>query len=180
MRNLRRSLTPVAQSRAAFRLSKRLQTMREFHRARHVALYLAADGEISLHVFLRECLRQRKQVYLPCVKQNGSLEFRLYAGRLSLTRNRYSLFEPKAGNKQIRAQKLDVVYVPLVAFDASGGRLGMGGGYYDRSFAFKNKKCGKPWLFGVAHELQRVESLVCEPWDLRLDAVISDRSVYPA
>jgi 5-formyltetrahydrofolate cyclo-ligase len=80
----------------------------------------------------------------------------------------------------VRAQQLDLVLLPLVGFDESGNRLGMGGGFYDHSLSFlRNRKIWrKPNLVGIAHDFQRVDSLEAKPWDMPLEAVITDRAVY--
>lgn len=70
-------------------------------------------------------------------------------------------------------------FLPLVAFDAKGRRLGMGGGFYDRAFAFKNKyKRLGPMLIGLAHSIQEVESLDVEHWDIPLDAIVTEKKVF--
>jgi 5-formyltetrahydrofolate cyclo-ligase len=71
--------------------------------------------------------------------------------------------------------------LPLVGFDASGNRMGMGGGYYDRTFSFKSLKKGLrgPTLIGLAHEIQRVEELPVESWDIPLTAIVTDQKSYP-
>ena len=76
-------------------------------------------------------------------------------------------------------EAIDLVLVPLVAFDPQRNRIGMGGGFYDRSFAFrKNPDQPRPVLIGVAHELQKVDLLEPEPWDVQLDMVVTDQAVY--
>jgi 5-formyltetrahydrofolate cyclo-ligase len=76
-------------------------------------------------------------------------------------------------------EALDLVLAPLVVFDPQRNRIGMGGGYYDRSFEFR-KQAGRdaPILIGVAHELQKVEQLIAEDWDVRLDMVVTDGGIY--
>lgn len=75
---------------------------------------------------------------------------------------------------------LDLIILPLVAFDLSGNRLGMGGGFYDRTLSFKHQRCHwkGPKLIGIAHELQRVDLLPVNDWDIPLDAVITEQKLY--
>jgi 5-formyltetrahydrofolate cyclo-ligase len=76
-------------------------------------------------------------------------------------------------------EALDLVLAPLVVFDPDRNRIGMGGGFYDRSFAFrKNPENKVPVLIGVAHELQKVDQIVPQDWDVRLDMIITDQAVY--
>jgi 5-formyltetrahydrofolate cyclo-ligase len=94
--------------------------------------------------------------------------------------NRFRLLEPDVGDDQMLApRELDLVLAPLVVFDAGRNRIGMGGGYYDRSFAFrKDPARTAPVLIGVAHELQKVDSIEPEDWDVRLDKIVTDCAVY--
>ena len=72
--------------------------------------------------------------------------------------------------------------MPLVGFDPEGGRLGMGGGFYDRSLAYRNRHayCRKPALLGLAHECQKVDRLALASWDVPLEATVTDRAWYAA
>lgn len=102
-----------------------------------------------------------------------------------MTVNQYGIKEPcLRTNKTILSKQLNLVLLPLVAFDAQGNRMGMGGGYYDRTFAFKNQhqnKIGtKPKLLGLAHECQQVEQLPIESWDIPLQGILTDQHYYQA
>ena len=94
--------------------------------------------------------------------------------------NRFKLPEPDVTDAEmLEPESLDLVLVPLVVFDPQLNRIGMGGGYYDRSFEFRKQPgCNVPALIGVAHELQKVDQLVPEEWDVRLDMVITDAAIY--
>ncbi len=82
----------------------------------------------------------------------------------------------------VRAQKLDLILLPLVGFDTHCHRLGMGKGFYDRSLEFLNHRqhWRKPHILGLAHDFQRVESLPADPWDVPLQGVVTDKSFYSA
>ena len=103
--------------------------------------------------------------------------FAQYTSSSVLTPNRFNIPEPLDGFA-IRPWQLSLVLFPLVGFDVQGGRLGMGGGYYDRVFANRHLWPRRPSLFGIAHECQKVEVIPREPWDIPLDGVFSDRKVY--
>jgi 5-formyltetrahydrofolate cyclo-ligase len=82
-------------------------------------------------------------------------------------------------SEMLPPEALDLVLAPLVVFDSNRNRIGMGGGFYDRSFAFrKNPEHKLPVLIGVAHELQKVDQIVPQEWDVRLDMIVTDRAVY--
>ena len=98
-----------------------------------------------------------------------------------MIRNRFGIPEPDVrGGGLIAARDLDLVIVPLLGFDKACNRIGMGGGYYDRSFAFARRleHISAPFMLGFAHEAQRVESLQVRPWDIPLDAVATQRRLY--
>jgi len=184
MRQRRQSLTAAAQRKAATGLLRQLCSRPEFIRARHIAFYLPNDGEIDPQPLIRWCWRLGKTPYLPVLHPilHNRLWFIAYRSNTALKRNSYGIKEPKFIPNRLRpAWALDLVLLPLVAFDPAGNRMGMGGGYYDRTFAFKNQVksvCG-PKLIGLAHELQKVERLPVESWDIPLNLIITDQSSYP-
>lgn len=180
VRQRRRALSPIQQqqaSRAMFRLMMRQPL---FVRSRNIAFYLANDGEISPHFLLQQAQRMGKRCYLPVLKPGveNRLWFARYYRDTSLYMNHFGIYEPMPeASSLIRARQLDLVLLPLVAFDRQGGRLGMGGGFYDRSFSFKNASsvsAHKPYLMGLAHRCQEVESLELAHWDIPLHAVATD------
>ena len=178
MRRQRRALSHEAQHRAAQALARRVARLAMFRRARSVALYLANDGEISPSALMRLAFRRGKSVYLPCLKADKSLCFRHVSPRTQLQPNRFGIPEPPRMAQAIDAAALDIVLVPLVAFDRAGRRMGMGGGYYDRTFAFKRQlPTHGPILIGLAHSCQETQRLVSQPWDVPLDWIVTDLSV---
>jgi 5-formyltetrahydrofolate cyclo-ligase len=147
-----------------------------------VAAYVAVRNEADLAPLIERALKLRCQVYLPRVVtlNAGRMEFRRFEGLRYLRRNPLGLLEPVASAPRISPRELDLVFVPLTAFDAQGNRLGTGGGFYDRRFAFlgSRRQWRKPRLIGVAYEMQRVPSVPAEPWDIVMDAVMTERRLY--
>lgn len=177
MRARRRALTPVQQTQASQNLLKSLRLSHDFLRARRVALYLANDGEIDPMVVAMSLWRRGCEVYLPVLHpvRKGWLVFVRYTPDTPLRPNRYGIAEPVyTPGTSLVARFLDVVCLPLVAFDEHGNRLGMGGGYYDRTFAFTQRPGKHPRLIGCAHECQRVDSLKAAAWDIPLSAIATD------
>lgn len=170
LRAKRRALSEVKQAQAADALCKQIINSAEFLRAKRIAFYLPSDGEISLLPTIREAQARGKQCFLPIIRKDKKLDFGLYQVGDVLVDNRYGIAEP-LGAALCPSWMLDVVYMPLVGFDDQGNRLGMGGGYYDRTFAFieSGLKARAPRLIGVAHACQRVERLEAEGWDVQLD-----------
>lgn len=178
-RALRAGLSQQAQVSAAAALCERLYALTEYQQAQRVAVYFAVRGEISLAPLIDQALAAGKQLYLPNLDQQA-LRFAPYFHQQVMRLNRFKLPEPDVPAEQLLAPAaLDLVFAPLVAFDSALNRIGMGGGFYDRSFAFrKNPNNRVPLLVGVAHELQKVESLTPEDWDVPLDMVATDRHLY--
>lgn len=186
LRQRRRALNPCAQHQASLALMRRLIRLPVLRRARHVALYLPENGEIDPTPLIRELKARGVRIYLPVLRP--LVENRLWFVRLQddtqLVLNRFRITEPAMRQSAARTRRLppwalDVVLMPLVGFDAYGHRLGMGGGFYDRTFAFASHRHGpRPALIGVAHTCQQVSALPHQPWDVNLDMIVSDRQVW--
>jgi len=178
-RKRRAELDGAALTQAAAALAEWLVALPEYQQATRVAAYFAVNGEIGLEPLIDHALSKGKQVYLPNLDQQ-SLRFSPYFQTQKMRINKFRLPEPDVDESEmLLPDELDLVLAPLVVFDADCNRIGMGGGFYDRSFSFrKNPATKKPVLIGVAHELQRVERLVPQDWDVRLDMVVTDRTIY--
>ncbi len=175
MRARRRALRPAQQRAAAKRLARRVCKHSDFRRARTLALYIAADGEIDPRLIANRAAKLGKRIYLPQLhphEKNRLLFVRWRPGEF-LHRNRYGIPEPSRCRAHAKPWQLDLVLVPLVAFDPAGHRLGMGGGYYDRTFARVRTAHWprRPRLCGLAHRLQAVARLSPAPWDVPLTRV---------
>ncbi len=146
----------------------------------YVAGYWAVNGELPLHaVQLR--LAPGQVWCLPVVQTDGTLRFGPWRAGDPLEPNRYGIPEPTlASEATLAADAMQLVLLPLLGFDLRGGRLGMGGGYYDRSFGFRQGKAAPPSLVGVGFACQELPELPAEPWDVRLDAVLTERGFHPA
>ena len=179
LRQRRRALTSHRQRCAELRLTSRLAKHPEFVSADTLALYLAADGEIGTRAIIELAWRLGKRVYLPILRAGNRLRFAEYLPGAQLRRNRLGIPEPLI--KRYRGAKyLDLVLMPLVGFDAAGRRLGMGGGFYDRSFAFvRERQRRRPVLVGLAHQCQQVGHLPAEVWDVPMAAIATDRRWLP-
>jgi 5-formyltetrahydrofolate cyclo-ligase len=172
MRLKRRALAPVRRQLATRAILRHLLALPTYRRARHIALYWPADGEPDLRSIASHARRRGKQLYLPVVAHGGAMRFAAWPRDAQLRRNRYGIPEPLGGRKTVTAARLDLVLMPLVAFDAHGSRLGMGGGYYDRALASRGLR---PSLVGIAFSFQQAPELPVQPWDVPLDMVITER-----
>ena len=183
LRHARRALTRQQQKQASLGLSRQLSTLSAFQRSRRVAAYIPNDGEIDPQPLLELAWRLGKQVYLPVLHpfEPGQLLFMEYQPGQPLAKNRFGIPEPVCDqDSRCPTWMLDLVLTPLVGFDEAGHRMGMGGGFYDRSFAFLKTglRPRQPTLIGVAHECQKVDALPCEPWDIPMQHVITDQRSY--
>jgi 5-formyltetrahydrofolate cyclo-ligase len=149
-------------------------------RSRHIAVYLPNDGEIDLSPLIKKLWQRHKHCYLPVLQQLvPRLNFLSYQPTTPLRRNRFNIPEPHAAKNRRPPWALDLVLTPLVAFDRTGNRLGMGGGYYDRSFAYlhRHHHHRQPRLLGIAYAFQQVPVLPYAPWDVPLWGVATESGV---
>ena len=185
LRKARRALTPSEQRQAAQGLYRQLAQHPLFRRARHISLYLPTDGEIDPRLLLRAAQRRGKATYLPVLSAwpRTKMVFQRVRPGEKLQPNRFRILEPRVNlGQQRKIWALDLVLLPLVGFDDVGGRLGMGGGFYDRSLAYlaRRKSWRKPTLLGLAHECQKVERLAQASWDVPLAGTVTDKQWYIA
>lgn len=142
-----------------------------------MAFYLANDREIDPAPLLTLAHKSGKNCYLPKIGRDRSLEFVRYRPGDPLLKNRYGIPEPCTQREIINPGKLDMILLPLVAFDRYGGRLGMGGGFYDRSLespAGRRSEKGIE-LVGLGYAFQEHEKLELEDWDVRLTAIATEK-----
>jgi len=147
-------------------------------RTQRVAAYLDADGEVPTGALIAALRDHGVTPYLPALpRRERRMVFRRYDADTPLRPNRYGVPEPVPGaTPAVPARALDVVLVPLVAFDPAGRRLGMGGGYYDATLAFlRHHPWHPPRVLGLAFASQQVPVLPSEDWDLPLAGVITER-----
>lgn len=175
LRARRQRLDPLHQRRAAQRLARLVARAAFFRRARRLAFYLPNDGEIDPTPLLRLAAAAGKEIYLPRLDRRRRLQFARWRPGEPLVRNRYGIPEPRRG-PTTPATRLDLIFVPTVGFDRSGRRLGMGGGFYDRTFA-RPRPHRRPLLVGLAHHFQECAQLPADPWDVGLDLVVTDRGL---
>lgn len=185
LRQTRRAIPAKERIAAAEALAGRLLALPFMPDRGHVAGYWAMDGEIALHAW---------QVRLPpdlvyCLpvldpspgrlRTDGRLRFAPWRPGAPLVTNRYGIPEPEVDPSQLlEPDAMALVVLPLVGFDPAGNRLGMGAGWYDRSFAFRNERTAPPWLVGAAFSIQRIEALDRKKWDVPLDAICTEHTTH--
>ncbi|MDR9435895.1 MAG: 5-formyltetrahydrofolate cyclo-ligase [Thiohalophilus sp.] len=183
MRDRRRALSVEEQREASLALSEQLAGHRLFHLAQRIAFYLPNDGEIDLTWLIEYAWQQNKQCYLPVLgPRNGQrMWFLPYRPDTRLIPNRFGIPEPahRRRDRLFSPMSLDLVLMPLVAFDHQGNRVGMGGGFYDRTFGFRRyrRHWQRPWLLGTAYAFQQVEQIDAAIWDVPLDGIATEQGL---
>jgi len=180
----RNGITPTQRESAAQAAVQLFLGTSLFLNNHRLACYFAQDNEFDCTPIIKAAWHAKKNCFLPVLSNSPhcSLSFASYHPHDTLYLNRYNILEPE--NKTVLSSKdLDLVVVPLVGFDLQGNRLGMGGGYYDRTFAFlrektEKTKTNKPYLIGLAYECQYVPEIPEEEYDIPLGAVLTEKKLY--
>ncbi len=183
IRKRRQTLDAGKQRLFSCQMAGRVRRDSLFRNSRSIGAYLPADGEISPLPLLESAWLTGKKVYLPVLVPFSAnrLWFAAFDPGDRLVSNRFGILEPARVHwRRIPAYALDLVLAPLVAFDAQGNRLGMGGGFYDQSFAFLHRRHNwiKPRLLGLAYELQHMDRIPSQKWDVPLHAIATEQKIY--
>lgn len=178
----RAALPQAIQAKHSRQAVQHLTTQRAFRHARHIALYLPVRGEADPRE-VRKYALARQRFYLPVLSplKDGRLWFVRWDANTRFRLNRFRIPEPYPRYRDSRpAAWLDLVIVPLVAFDHTGTRMGMGGGFYDRTFGFKRTRSvhKRPYLCGFAYGFQQVSQLLRQTWDVPLDSLSSEQHFF--
>ncbi len=187
IRLARRQLSRIQKHQHSQVITRRIVHSRFYRYSRHIALYLSTDGEVDLAPLIRKLHSHyhgyNKKCYLPVIlsRENGLMAFAPYNENTRLRKNSFGILEPVYQKKHLKsARQLDLILAPLVAFDRQGNRMGMGGGFYDRTLSHlkqhgRRPRKHHPMFVGIAHELQQVDALQIHSWDIPLYAIITER-----
>lgn len=181
LRVARSRLSPMQRRHAVAAFTRNVIRSGLLLRYRRIGFYASMPNELDLWPLINAALRLRRQCYLPVVpKGRGKrMHFTQLHAANTWYLNRYRIPELAAPHRY-SARSLDLVFVPLLGFDLSGNRLGMGGGYYDATLAFLHHRrvWRKPILAGAAFECQKLTCLPCDDWDQPLDLVLTEAALY--
>ena len=160
-------------------ISRNVLTIKNIREAKKVALYYADENEVQTSFLMQPLFGMGVELYFPVINHD-SLLFYSYRENEKMEEAVFGIMQPPIKNKEpIDYSELDVICLPLVAFDKQCIRIGRGGGYYDRALAsIKSKRCSKPFLLGLAYEFQQVEEIPAELWDIPLEAVSTEKTIY--
>ncbi|BBB23098.1 5-formyltetrahydrofolate cyclo-ligase [Abyssogena phaseoliformis symbiont OG214] len=176
LRQKRRAINHNNRERFAKRLLSQTQKLVTFKRGQKIAIYLPNDGEIDTKYITNFLKKQGFSIYLPKL-DNEILKFAKLGNEFK--KNKFGIDEPVV-TEALNAKQLDVIFMPLVGFDAQRNRIGMGGGFYDRTLAFKKHQTNynNPKLYGLAFDCQQITKIDSRSWDITLDIVITPTKSY--
>lgn len=175
----RRSLTAQQQQQAAQAAASHMLQYAPLLAAQHIALYMSFDGELDTRPLIDALWAAGKKLYLPRLHPfcAGHLLFLRYRPQTVLSQDKFTIYQPPLDVRQILpVNKLDILITPLVAFDEHGQRLGMGGGFYDRTL--QRWRSHKLLPVGYAHDCQLVPPLAAEHWDIPLPVIITPSRIW--
>ena len=168
MRALRMARTPLEQERDARAAAARILALPAYRDARTVMAYVAVRGELSLAAVLEDVLSSGRTLALPLCVGPGVMQARAVSALSQLRPGRYGIPGPGANCPRIDPADIDLMLVPGVAFDARGGRVGQGGGYYDRFLPGM-----RALLVGVCPDCALLCDVPVRGHDVRMNAVIT-------
>lgn len=179
----RQQLNSVECTKFSDIITQKSLQLNAFQHAKKIAFYASINHEVDCKKLIEHALELKKHCYLPVLHPTkvNELCFVRYTKDTELHRNRFGILEPKIKQQDmIKPEILELVFTPLVIFDEKCNRVGMGSGFYDRTFQFKKEtdQNTKPILIGLAYELQKIKKLKPENWDVTLDHIITEIQTY--
>ncbi|CZH56579.1 TPA: 5-formyltetrahydrofolate cyclo-ligase [Legionella pneumophila] len=175
IKQVRSKLSVSYRTASSNQICTRIRSLEQYRQAKRIALYFAVNGEVDLTFLWKSAPLQGKYCYFPVLNNDSTLSFLPATPNTPFKTNKYDIPEPDVDIElALPVDELDLIIMPLVAFDAHCTRLGMGSGYYDRTLSNKSKA----HLLGVAYQFQRVDYIEPRPWDVPLDAVITQKAIY--
>jgi 5-formyltetrahydrofolate cyclo-ligase len=172
---IRNSLSKTTQSSASKNICDKIKTLDIYKKPVNIGLYIATNREIDLSFLWNENITNIHNYFFPKIHAKRKMSFLPATNKTTFLKNQFGILEPDIDNlKAINPNLLDIIFIPLVAFDEQGARLGMGCGYYDR--ALENNESSQ--LIGVAYEFQKQQTIPSDSWDIKLDMIITEESIY--
>ena len=173
--HLRAEQPLAAQIEHSNQVCQQIQALDVYQQAQIIALYQSTRSEINLNYLWLHVHYLHKKCYFPAINNNKKLLFLPAQPGDSMKLNQFHIAEPKICETfAISLENIDLMLIPLLAFDPHGNRLGYGGGYYDRALSTNRPKC----LLGVAFACQAHDNLPTDPWDIVLDGVVTEHGVH--
>ncbi|MFY7697399.1 MAG: 5-formyltetrahydrofolate cyclo-ligase [Legionella sp.] len=174
LKNVRKNLSADFQKKVSMNICSRIEELCQYQAAKRIGIYYATNGEVDLSYLWQSAVLQKKDCYFPIIKHNLSLDFLPATPETPFQNNQFHIAEPIVATElAIPAKELDLIFIPVLAFDMFGTRLGFGKGYYDRTL----KNIPSEQLVGIAYEFQRQPFLLAEPWDVPLPLIITEHAL---
>jgi len=186
LRRTRRAISHLESSNVSLTVARLLGRHPLIKPGARIGVYLALPGELSLQPFIELAWQRGCQLFVPHITHTRRRQMKFYplqrGSRLQTHRWGMPQLHAAARHQACPADRLDVVLVPLVGFDAHGNRLGMGAGFYDRHFArlSRARYWHRPHLLGVAYACQEIPTLDTQPHDVRLEQIVTERDIRRA
>lgn len=183
----RKQLNSASMLHAAHSVAAQIVQQTSFLNSQHIACYLTDDHELDTLPLMQCATTLHKNLYIPILDSENlkytesQLAFVPYKMSDPLVKNRYGINEPAHIANARSAEELDMIILPIIAFDPKGNRLGRGAGHYDRTLQFiKNLSAHakKPHLIGLAYEFQKIAAIEPDSWDIPLDLIITEENTY--
>lgn len=177
LQSLRNQISIEQKLQFADAVRKQCISLEEFKNASQVAIYLSVNNELDTQLLIEEIWQNNKTCYLPVISNNTTskiMTFAEYSAVTPMTKNRFGIDEPTP-LKFIELSSLDIVFTPLVGFDANCNRIGMGAGFYDSTF---QSKTNRPLMIGLAYSCQELQNIEPQPWDVPMDYVITEKTIF--
>ena len=178
LKQLRRAVPPAQRRAAAIAVARHIRRSFNLRPGLRLAVYAPLPAELDTAPLVRLAQRHLCRIYLPRLTDLRRRRMQFIEARGAMRRNHLGILEP-VRVRRLSVRSLDLVFVPLVGFDASGMRLGMGAGYYDRAFHFLRQRHHwlHPRLIGLAYSFQQVPHIRGAAHDVRLSAVITEKGI---
>ncbi|GGI89978.1 5-formyltetrahydrofolate cyclo-ligase [Legionella impletisoli] len=175
LKQIRNALSQEEQMQQSHRICSHIKNLEPFKFAKKIALYSALPGEVNLDELWQIALHQDKICYFPVLQPDLTLAFLPVDTNTEWTKNRFNINEPVVDLvHEVKPENLDIIFMPLLGFDEQGTRLGMGAGYYDRTLSNHIF----PLLAGVAFEVQKLDYIKPDTWDIPMAVTITERAIY--
>lgn len=177
-RRYRQSLNPIVVSQASAKARELLRKCDEFLQANTIAIYYPSQGELDPLPLMRAFPEKTFALPVILTQPHNHLHFYQYDSSAALHANKFGIDEPEPiAEKHLQPADIDLILVPMVAFDEGKNRMGHGAGFYDRSLAFP-RESGLPHFVGFAYDWQKVANLPVKPWDVPMDWIVTDQKIY--
>lgn len=171
----RKSLPKDTYAKASKTINQQILSLSTYKKSKKIGLYMGFNNEINLNEVWQNALQNSKSCFFPRVQDARNMHFYKAEDLNDFIKNKWGILEPLAKTEDYLAPSaLEIIILPLVAFDITGHRIGMGAGYYDKAL----QNCGSTTLVGVGYEFQKVASINAETWDIKLDIMITEKEIY--